>query len=347
MSGKRQHYVPRFLQSGFASHANGNEMFTWVHRKGAKSFNTNIINAGVEGHFYSQDGDSQLDDEITAAEAQFGGLIDALRNGTENSTANSESLAELVAHLEVRTRHLRQSFATTAGVVVEELLRFVEDEQAFGGYLRRRIKNDPSFMRDAIAEELRKRGLPDALLPHLLVASQPLLEQMLSSLLADLPSIASHFRTALPQMLKTASKSGHIKALRQSLAPQVKTDQYRNLRFHLARSTEAVLPLGDSMLVFQLNGERPFKPFFEKDDPLQAVYLPLSPSLVLIGSVDDNTPDLAQVPLAIAQCSLEYFISHSRSDTIDDLHTHIGEFAHLLSEDQIDAVITEVMNEQA
>src|ERR1019366_4035558 len=347
MSGKCQHFIPRFLQSGFASHTNGDEIFTWVYRKDAQPFNTNIDNIGVESHFYSQDGDSQADDNITAAEGRFSELIDALRNGSEEATADSGELAELIAHLEIRTRHLRQSFSNTAGVVMEEMLRFMADQQAFGGYMKRRIKNDPSFMRDAIAAELRKHNFPDSLLPILLNVSlsQPFLEQMLPSLLADLSLMTDQFRAALPHMLKNASKSGHIKALKQTISPQAKTDQYRALKFCLLRSTEVMLPLGDSSIIIQLNGERPFKTFSEKDDPIQSVYLPLSPSLVLVGSVDDKIPDISQIPMAIAQCSLEYFISDSRSSANDALHTHIGEPAHLLTQDQIDNLITEVMNE--
>jgi len=77
MSGKRHHFVPRFLQAGFASHMNGDEVFTWVYRKGSKTFNTNVANVGVEGQFYSQDGDTKVDESITAAEGRFSALVHA------------------------------------------------------------------------------------------------------------------------------------------------------------------------------------------------------------------------------------------------------------------------------
>jgi hypothetical protein len=348
MSGKRQHFIPRFLQSGFASHTNGDEIFTWVYRKDTQPYNTNIANTGVEGHFYSQDDDNQADDDITSAEGVFCELVYALRNGSEEATADSGALAELIAHLEIRTRHLRQSFSNTSGLVMEEMLRFMDDQQAFGDFMKRRLKNDPSFMRDAITNELRKRNLPDSLLPRLLDVSltQPFLEQMLPSLLADLPLMTDQFRSALPHILKSASKSGHIKALKQTLSPQVKTDQYRALKFCLLRSTKVMFPLGDAPIIFKLNGERPFKTFSEKDDLIHSVYLPLTPSLVLVGSMEEDIPELSQIPIAIAQCSLEYFISDSRSSANDALHTHIGENAYLLTENQINNLITEMINEE-
>lgn len=344
MSGKRQHFIPRFLQSGFSSHSSGDEIFTWVYRKNVEPFNTNIINTGVEGYFYSQDVDSQVDDNITAAEKSFCELVDALRNGSKEATNDSDALAELIAHLEVRTRHLRQSFSNAASAVMAEMARFMEDQQAFGSYMQRRIKSDPSFMRDVIASELKKRDLAESLLPHLLEASKPLLEQMLSSILADISLMATHFRAEIPQISKNAAKSGHIRALKETLSPEAKASRYRTLKYCLFQTTEVALPLGDSPIVIQLNEGRPYKAFCEKDDSIHAVYLPLSPNMVLVGSVDDAAPCLLQIPMAIAQCSLEYFISNSRSRANDVLRAHIGEHAHLLTEDQIFNLITEVKN---
>jgi len=345
VSGKRQHFVPRFLQRGFASHMNKDEVFTWVYRKDAKPFNTNIVNVGVEGLFYSQDGDNQLDDEITEAEDRYGALIDALRNDAEGTTPDADALAELLAHLEVRTRHLRQNFSSTAGSVVEELLRFIEDREVFGDYIKRRIKNDPSFVRDAMLEEFRKQNIPESLLPLVLRNGQPLLEKMLPSLLSNLPSMTEQFRALLPDLVGSASKAGHIKALKQALAPQIKAEWYRSLNYQVLRSKTKQLPLGDSMLVFQLAGERPYKPFCEKDDPVRTIYLPLSPSQVLVGSVEVTTPDLTLLPMAIARCSLEYFISNANNSENYHLQTLIGKSAHLLSKDQIETLLTEIKND--
>ena len=345
MSGKRHHFVPRFLQSGFASHTNGNEVFTWVYRKGSKGFNTNIVNVGVEGQFYSQDGDNQVDDNITTAEGRYSALVEALRNGREDAVSNSNAIAELLAHLEIRTRHLRESFSITTSFLMEELLRFVEDEQAFGRYVQRKMRNDPSILRNAIADELKNRNLPDSALEEFLKDSLPLLDQLWPSLLGDLPSMTNHFRAAIPKMIKAGSKSGHIKGLQQALAPPVKTDVYANLKFRVLHVQDATIPLGDSMLVFQLDGERMFKPFSEKDDQIHAVYLPLSSDRVLVGSVNDTVLDIFHLPTVIAQCSLEYFIGSTKNAGNDLLQSRIGDFAYMLSQEQIEALIEEMKNE--
>lgn len=345
MAGKRQHFIPQFLQRGFASHVTRDEAFTWVYRKGVEQFNTNIKNIGVEGFFYSEEDDRELDETITAAEGDLSSMVASLRAGEPIESMSAERLAQLLAHLEVRTRHIRQSFLESGTCLLDELLKFVGDTEVFGNYIQRKIRQDPSLMRDVISEELKKYGLPLAMLPHVLRLSAPLLEQVMPSLLSQLPIMAEYLRTTMPSKLKGASKSGHIKALNQTLAPEVKVRLYANLNYRLAHSAEASFPLGDSAVLFHIEGERVFKPFFENDDILKAVLLPISPHHVLVGSADDYQPDLSGLPREIARCSLEYFISSEASEASAHLSESIGVNAHLLSKYQIEAMISEIINE--
>lgn len=79
MSGKRQHFIPRFLQKGFASHTEDGEIYTWVFKKNREPFNTNLINVGVEKYFYTDQSNSIADDKITEAEDSYSKLIKNLR----------------------------------------------------------------------------------------------------------------------------------------------------------------------------------------------------------------------------------------------------------------------------
>ena len=125
MSGKRQHFIPRFLQSGFTSHTKGDESFTWVYRKGTEPFNTNIKNTGVEGKFYSAKDGSEVDSLITDAESKFSELIYNLRSGSLNPSKNKKSIAELIAHLEARTRHIRQNFLIASSILFASSEKYV------------------------------------------------------------------------------------------------------------------------------------------------------------------------------------------------------------------------------
>lgn len=344
MAGKRQHFVPQFLQRGFASHLVGDEAFIWVHRKGAQPFNTNVKNAGVEGFFYSVGQDTELDEAITDFEGEFNSLISDLRSGAAPVTVDAMRIAQLLAHLEMRTRHLRQSFLETGTHLLDELMKFASDEEAFGRYFRRAIQRDPSLMQDAMEKEMRKYGVPLQYLPQVIEMSGPLLEQMLPKTLSQMSAFAKQFRSSLPGMLKDASKSGHVKALLGTLAPESKVNRFVGLQFQVLESEGPSLALGDSVVLFQVAGERTFKPFFESKDELVAVYLPLSPKLVLVGSNASFELDSARLRREIARCSLEHFVASEAPPQHSDLLPLIGENAHLLSVDQVETMVLELIN---
>jgi Protein of unknown function (DUF4238) len=349
MAGKRQHFIPQFIQSGFASHVSGDEIYTWVYRKEAKPFNTNIINVGVEGYFYSQDGDNQVDEEITEAEmSRFALLINTLRNSKGEVTVDPIEIAELIVHLEVRTRHFRQTILNTIEYLYGMMFKFLDDRHAFGNYLRKRL---PVLMKHQFNKELKSQysKISAELLETLLIETQPLIEQQiesyLESLLDNLSTTTEQIKTVLLPILKDLNKAGHIKALKKSIAPLEKIRWYQNLQFYVLPSLSTNIPLGDSVLVFQVEGEGQFKPFTEKDDRIEAIYLPLSPNLVLVGTKMGTTPDISKLPMATVQCSLEYFISDSQNVINNNLHNHIGEKACFLLEDQLDDVLTKAIDE--
>jgi Protein of unknown function (DUF4238) len=359
MAGKRQHFIPQFIQSGFASHVSGDEIYTWVYRKEAKPFNTNIINVGVEGYFYSQDGDNQVDDEITEAEmSRFALLINTLRNSNGEVTVDPTEIAELIVHLEVRTRSFRQTILNTFEYLYSMVIEFLDDRRAFGNYLRMRM---PELMKRQLKEpksllkELKSQypNIPSRSLDVLLIGIQPSIEQKIDSnvpqeipsFLDNLAIATERIKTQILPIIKDTVKSGHIKTLKKSIAPLEKIRRYQSLEFRVLQSMSTNIPLGDSVIVFQVEGERQFKPFTEKDDIIEAVYLPLSSSLVLVGTKIGISPDLSKLPLAIAHCSLEYFISGSQNAINDNLHAHIGDKAYLRSNEELDDLVTKAIDE--
>lgn len=344
MAGKRQHFVPQFLQRGFASHFVGDEAFTWAHRKGAQPFNTNVKNVGVEGFFYSEGADAELDRAITNFEGDFNSLVSGLRSGKADTTVDPARIAQLLAHLEIRTRHLRQSFLETGTYLLDSLMKFASDEEVFARYFRRTIQRDPSLMQDAMAKEMQKYGIPRQFLPQVMEMSKPLLEQALPETLSKMSVFAKQFRSSLPGMLKGAAKSGHIKALAGTLAPESKVSRFVGLQFRVASSDGVAFPLGDSVVLFHVAGERSFKPFFEAKDELLAVFLPLSPHHVLVGSNGSYEWDSVRLRHEIARCALEHFISSEAPPEHVDLVPVIGENAYMLSTDQIETLVSELIN---
>jgi hypothetical protein len=108
MAGKRQHYLPRFLQKGFSSRQSGKEVYTWVFRKNTKPYETNVINVGSEQYFYGEPEQFKVDDDITKKELQFFPLLEELRSHSSDTDLENRQIKEFIIHLIVRTR---QSFS--------------------------------------------------------------------------------------------------------------------------------------------------------------------------------------------------------------------------------------------
>lgn len=344
MAGKRQHFIPQFLQRGFASHYIGDEAFTWVYRKDTPPFNTNIKNVGVEGYFYSMDGDIELDRSITDLEETFSDFTFSLRSQNSKTIKNSEKIAKLLAHLEIRTRHLRQSLLETGSFLMDELLKYVSDEEVFGRFFQREIQNNPSLMKDAITKEMKKRGIPIENLPYIMEHTGPLLGKVLPKTMSTMSRFAVHFRDSLPQRMNEIAKSGHIKALAGTLAPEPKVNRFKELQFHIISNDRVSLPLGDSIVLFHVKGKSPFKPFLEGKDELLGVFLPLSPQQVLVGSKGEYDFDISRLSREIVRCSLEHFISSKPPTEYENLLPFMSQNAHLLSSAQIKNMVDELIN---
>ena len=114
MAGKRQHYVPRFLQRGFLDPRAGAER-TWLHRTNVPARLVGIGDIGVEDWFYSRKGapgEYTLDDAITDYEQSFGKDVAVLRGVDVGSSIDAQLAARTVVHLVMRTAHLRRTLST-------------------------------------------------------------------------------------------------------------------------------------------------------------------------------------------------------------------------------------------
>lgn len=348
MAGKRQHYIPQFLQRGFVSHLDEGQAFTWVYRKNSSApFNSNIKNVGVEGHFYSVQGASDLDADpaITSFEGTLASLIERLRSGQALEASDSRAIAQLFAHLEIRTRHLRRSFLEAGTGLLDELLAFASDSESFGKYFMREIQRNPELMREAMAKEMQKYGIPPQFLPQMMEIASPLLPRTLPGTLAQMSSFANHFRTQLPRLFDQAAKSGHVRGLMRTLAPEPKVNRFQELQFRVERFDATTFPLGDAAVLFHVDGERPFKPFFDVDETLLATVLPIDTHRLLIGWPEHYTVDPERIRQEVARSSLEYFIASGGPPAHDDLHQIVGEGAQLLTRNQIETMVAKLVAE--
>jgi hypothetical protein len=335
MAGSRHHFIPRFLQKGFASHTSNKGVFTWVYRKALAPFNSNIINVGVEGNFYTKEQDSTLDDLITEAEGLFNTLIASLRADKPRSLTDI-NISRLIAHLETRTRHLRENFVQTGESLLSEMLDFVSDEDAFVEYMIRKIQDDPSFLRKALAEAFENQGIPSSLLDLAMHLSMPLVPTLMQNQRSGFSNLVAALRTIMPVILRESAKTGHIKALTSSIAPEPRVKRYQQLTYRLAHIDTPII-LGDSIVLFEVEGNRKYKAWLDNNDVLIAVYLPVDSDKLLIGSINNKSISVPHdIREAIASCSLEYFIASEKSPSNEILSTQIGSNAMMLTRVEMD-----------
>ncbi|MFO3796916.1 MAG: hypothetical protein ACK8QZ_06475, partial [Anaerolineales bacterium] len=132
MAGKRQHYVPRFLQRGFLDDPNHKAERTWFHRRNSQAQLVGITAVGVGEYFYSKlrsDGEKTLDDMITEIELKLLPDFLALKRLPVNQPIDSQVAARLTTHLMLRTAHLRSVFEQGASKVFDAAIPLFTDPE--------------------------------------------------------------------------------------------------------------------------------------------------------------------------------------------------------------------------
>ena len=201
MPGKRQHYVPRFLQRGFLAEPEGptdESERTWLHRLDAPARRVSIGDVGVEDWFYSRKGapgEVTLDDAITEFEKSFSRGVKNLRESTPGTKIEPELAARTVVHLVMRTAHLRKTMSSGMTSVFAEIGALFTDPARLAGLFG---VNNPMLslavteaIRDS-ARQLVSVGFPEAFNQRLLTFfvreyGDELAEQLIATLSPLLP----------------------------------------------------------------------------------------------------------------------------------------------------------------
>jgi len=124
MSGRNQHFIPRFLQRAFGIRPARKEI--WYFGRGEGAERRPVKRTASGDFFYSEpqaDGRPTLDDAITRMESDLAALLNEIRTKNPGDTIASPTAAAIVSHLAQRTAHLR----ATLGEGVERLLQRMEE----------------------------------------------------------------------------------------------------------------------------------------------------------------------------------------------------------------------------
>lgn len=342
MSGKRHHFIPRFLQKGFAIEENSKTHKVWVYKKNSPTYPANIIDSAVEGYFYGVDGDSALDDEITQLEDKYACVINLAHTSPIGTKLDKKSISRLIYNFEIRTKNLRESFRESMNLVAPDVLNKLGNPKEYEHLLTEMINKE---LNQLVDKECEKLGVPRSIMPLYRAAFKKefkdKLEMQIPLLHEKMKSELENFKGLIKDSLTSNTKSAHIKAmLASSKKTSPKLKLYEQLEYSVYEAPDTEIPLGDSIILFHVKEEREFKNFLDNKKSLTAVILPISPKRMIYGTKNKNyIPDFSKLKHAIVSSSKEFFLFSRHDGYLESLKENISTNSHILSEDEIKNVL--------
>lgn len=343
MAGKRQHYVPRLLQRGFLDDASDAAERTWLHRRGAEARLVSIRHVGVEDWFYSRkspDGTPTLDDTITALERDLASSVEALRASAPGSSIDVDEAAHTVAHLVMRTAHIRRIISAGMIDLINETEPIFTDADRLGDMLGLNGTGLDTSLVDAfrdIAEELESAGIPAAFSERLMAfEARELGEGLAEQTVATLDSILPQLTGDLEGMVRDAHNS--------SLETLPESDGWIStlsaFEWTIEAGVDLVLP--DAVaLAYEANG-RLMPLLFTKAADIRIVVMPVSANRILVGRIAGSAPiDLGTFNSQAVASSETFFIGAKPFDE-EKLEALIGSSLSNTIKETVSEVVREV-----
>ncbi len=293
------------------------------------SYKTNILNVGVQGKFYTDDENHDADPGITRIEGQYADLVADLRSGSQSSLSDP-LIPQMITHFEIRTRQFRENLTHLVQRGFKGLLDHLVGEsgtERLIGYMRA----NPSLLE----EEVRKRNLP----PEFVALMKVFLPQQIRATQEERDKTIGMMRPYVATEIPKLAKTSHIEALRKSTAPPKRSRRLDGLKYEVLPTKDGSLILGDAVVLFRTDGPKQYRNVFQGSDGLLSVYLPLSPSVILVGTAAGAASLPPNLNREVARCSLEYFISSEDSDENRYLSRQIGEGAAFISDAEVSQIV--------
>ncbi|WP_336778249.1 DUF4238 domain-containing protein [Pantoea sp. USHLN256] len=344
MAGKRHHYIPRFLQRGFLSSSSKKE-YTYVYLIDGGIRPSNINNVGVEGFFYSVDGETDLDDLFTDLENVYATTINKARHSPLGDI-NDIDLANIISHLEIRTNNLRESFYTSSKEFLEKMVDSYVSIDIIKPLILKEIERR-AYTGGAIDDLFEKMGIPEQFRQTMFDVIRPLLESNLEHHLNScMAPIRESFSLAINTQLKNVIKKGHVSGMINFPQDNKKLEIYKDLDFQIIK-TDFDMILGDSIVLFEFDNMEEFKPFFDIKNSLRAIYFPISSDILIYASKNNYQPKLNILNEMSAKCSNEFFIAAENNPYFAKFQSLIGTNCALLTDAEMQLILAEVIQEEA
>lgn len=332
MAGRKQHFIPQGLLKGFEARRSGEKIQVFVCTSAKPPFIAATDGIAAERDFYSDpptDGSPSLDDVITEFESKdLGRLISELRSAPAGQV-NAESAALVVAHLAVRTAHIRATFGDLATTLFGSLRTQVGDVPSLRKLFDIDTPTGPPHLQEMIATELAAftdRHLSTSLLQSInrMVAFR--LREHFDRSAAVAPTVLSNFLDQLDSNVPEMVINAHTKALGTGLAPQSRLADLRRLSWEVVDTVgeDGHYILSDCVVISVRASDGHVEPYTLSElQEVSGIVMPVSSRRLLIGSKGQGV-DVLQINRQFAHCSFSFFISAHNNASVRELAPSIG-----------------------
>ena len=346
MQRTNEHYLPRFLMRGFASHIRGEEVKTWWFREGIDPKETNIRNIAAEKDFHSSDSGCSADDSIKPLEDQFGWYLDSLRQQKTECRLDDAVVPELVGNLTVRTKAFREGLTRSTAIAMREVIARLRDTEQLNKIVSVRLGDPSGRLLKPLASKLADKFSPEYAdtfieqLPDMIAFMRSPLGSLLSKI--QLEKVEKAFESDFPR----AAKESHVHALSQAPVPETVIAALAHLHWHLVIHNPGSFILGDVGPVFKIENSIRSKSAPVGVYDYDAAFLPISDSHLIAGLEDERSPvvGVEQVNRFSSSCSQTFFISAFNTVREQNYALQLGSSADLLDKDTMPSLVEHVLS---
>jgi hypothetical protein len=161
MQRTNEHYLPRFLMRGFASHIRGKKVKTWWFREGIDPKEINIRNIAAEKDFHASGSGCSADESVKPLEDQFAWYLDSLRQQKSECRLDDAVVPELVGNLTVRTKAFREGMTRSVAIVMREVIARLGDTEQLNKIVSVRLGDPSGRLVTPLASKLADKFSPE------------------------------------------------------------------------------------------------------------------------------------------------------------------------------------------
>lgn len=340
-SGPNRHFIPAFLQRGFAipSKVSKSKKEIWYFGTNQRREKRLIKETGSEDFFYSD----ATDDIITNLESDLASKLTEICDNPLGRLVNAEAAAALVSHLSMRTAHFRDTARDVITSVLTESKSFLADPKniatCIGLGVDEVVPTDRfrEFVIDQLTRDLSiaELGIPPRVFERLVFF---LLKENSENVWGPSPAhdavrvAADELRAQSPKIIR----SSHDKALSETVTPSEHENFLQTLDWGILAAPDSGAILPDCVIIAIDEDGKAGSYMFTGNDRLGAVVMAVSYKKLLVGrNAGFELPTEFEYNIEAARFSHSFFLSHRKDEETSRLHGILGEGLQVSLEENV------------